>query len=244
MPSTHAHGSSTQSLDGSGAGPTPDTSETEGRPRVGWFRYYFDDDRWEWSPEVQRMHGYEPGRVTPTTELILSHKHRDDYRQIADTLEVIRQKRQAFRSRHRIIDVHGKVHHVAVLGDELHDDGRVIGTYGFYVDLTPEEQARQRQVTEDVAQVLANRTVIDEAKGMLMLVYNIDAEAAFELLKWRSQEANVKLRQLAEQIVADFTRVAHNGEMPARAVYDNLFLTTHQRIKRSPRRASAGQRKQ
>ena len=25
--------------------------------RVGWFRFYFADERWEWSPQVQRMHG-------------------------------------------------------------------------------------------------------------------------------------------------------------------------------------------
>jgi hypothetical protein len=57
--------------------------------RVGWFRFYFDDDRWEWSPQVEKMHGYQPGSVTPTTEMVLAHKHPDDYRHIADTLELI-----------------------------------------------------------------------------------------------------------------------------------------------------------
>ena len=59
--------------------------------RVGWFRFYFDDDRWEWSPQVEKMHGYLPGTVNPTTEMVLAHKHPDDYRQIADTLDLIRQ---------------------------------------------------------------------------------------------------------------------------------------------------------
>ena len=54
---------------------------------MGWFRFYFDDDRWEWSPQVEKMHGYLPGSVTPTTEMVLAHKHPDDYRQIAHTLE-------------------------------------------------------------------------------------------------------------------------------------------------------------
>ena len=58
--------------------------------RIGWFRFYFDDDRWEWSPQVEKMHGYLPGTVTPTTEMVLAHKHPDDYRQIADTLDLIR----------------------------------------------------------------------------------------------------------------------------------------------------------
>jgi hypothetical protein len=33
--------------------------------RAGWFNFYFADERWEWSPEVARIHGYEPGTVTP-----------------------------------------------------------------------------------------------------------------------------------------------------------------------------------
>ena len=106
--------------------------------RIGWFRFYFDDDRWEWSPQVEKMHGYGPGSVTPTTEMVLTHKHPDDYRQITDTLDLIRQTRQAFSSRHRIIDVAGRVHHVVVVGDLLREiDGTVIGTHGYYVDVTP-----------------------------------------------------------------------------------------------------------
>ena len=73
--------------------------------RVGWFRLYFDDERWEWSPEVQRMHGYEPGTVKPTTRLVLSHKHPEDYEQVAATLDEIRRTHEPFSTRHRIIDV-------------------------------------------------------------------------------------------------------------------------------------------
>jgi PAS domain S-box-containing protein len=218
----------------------PDTSETDGEveqalaaggpQRVGWFRFYFDDDRWQWSPQVERMHGYAPGAVTPTTETVLAHKHPDDYRQVADTLELIRQTRQAFSSRHRIIDVDGRVHHVVVVGDQLHDDeDNVIGTHGFYIDVTPAEKARQDQITAAVTRIAERRASIEQAKGMLMVIYEIDEGAAFELLKWRSQETQVKLRNLAEQITGDFTGLRHNGTMPPRSTYDNLLLTAHQR---------------
>ena len=167
--------------------------------RAGWFRFYFDDDRWEWSPQVEKMHGYLPGSVTPTTEMVLAHKHPEDCRHIAHTLELIRQTRQAFSSRHRIIDVEGRVHHVVVVGDLLRDDNEtVIGTHGFYIDVTPSERARQDQVTAAVTRITERRSGIEQTKGMLMLVYGIDEATAFELLKWRSQEANVKLRTLAE----------------------------------------------
>ena len=199
--------------------------------RVGWFRFFFDDERWEWSPQVAKMHGYSPGTVVPTTELVLSHKHPDDYRQIADTLALIRQTRQAFSSRHRIRDTRGAVHHVVVVGDQMRDgDGDVIGTHGFYIDITPAEQARQDHLSAEVAKVTKSRAAIEQAKGMLMTIYGIDAQAAFDLLKWRSQETNVKLRPLAEQIATDFIGAAHDEALPPRAVYDNLLLTAHHRI--------------
>ncbi len=202
-----------------------------GPERVGWFRYYFDDEKWEWSPQVAKMHGYPPDTITPTTEIVLSHKHPDDYRQIADTLALIRQTRQAFSSRHRIRDVKGAVHHVVVVGDQLRNgEGSVIGTHGFYIDVTPAEQARQDHLTAEVEKITKTRAAIEQAKGMLMAIYGIDAASAFELLKWRSQDSNVKLRPLAEQIVADFSAVAHDEALPERSVYDNLLLTAQDRI--------------
>jgi PAS domain S-box-containing protein len=199
--------------------------------RVGWFRFYFADERWEWSPQVQRMHGYQPGTVRPTTELVLSHKHPDDHAKVAATLAEIRRTSQAFSTRHRIIDAQGRVHHVVVVGDRLHDDdGAVIGTHGFYVDVTPlMDQQRQEQVTEAVAEIAESRGVIEQTKGMLMLVYRISADAAFELLKWRSQETNVKLRALAEQIAEDFLALEHSGT--PRSEYDRLLLTAHLRVR-------------
>lgn len=200
--------------------------------RVGSFRFYFGDQRWEWSPQVERMHGYEPGSVTPTTELVLSHKHPDDYGQVAATIDEIRRTAQAFSTRHRIVDVAGNIHHVVVVGDRIYDDvGAVIGTHGFYVDVTPSvEQVRDDMVNEAVAEIAESRGAIEQAKGMLMLIYRITAESAFELLKWRSQETNVKLRALAEQIAADFVGLTYDETLPPRETFDSLLLTAHLRL--------------
>ena len=199
--------------------------------RVGWFRFFFDDDRWEWSPEVQKMHGYEPGSVTPTTELVLSHKHPEDYRHVADTIELIRETRQAFSTRHRIVDMHGRVHFVAVVGDQMRDDDNtIVGTHGFYIDITPIEQARHEQMVATVAKITEDRAVIEQAKGMLMVIYGVDEAIASELLMWRSEETEVEPRLLAEQLVADFRTAAYNETPPQRARYDNLLLTAHLRI--------------
>ncbi|MCV7065757.1 ANTAR domain-containing protein [Mycolicibacterium farcinogenes] len=199
--------------------------------RVGWFRFYFTDERWEWSPQVERMHGYEPGTAHPTTELVLSHKHPEDYGQVAATLEEIKRTSGAFSTRHRIIDTAGEVHHVVVVEDQLFDDtGTVIGTHGFYVDVSPSiAQVHEQTVTEAVAEIAEARGVIEQAKGMLMLIYRIKADAAFELLKWRSQETNTKLRLLAEQVAKDFLELDYTEILPNRVVFDRLLLTAHLR---------------
>jgi hypothetical protein len=201
--------------------------------RVGWFRFYFADERWEWSPQVERMHGYEPGTVNPTTDLVLSHKHPDDYGQVASMIEEIRRTSGAFSTRHRILDTHGDVHHVVVVGDQLFDaTGAVIGTHGFYVDVSPSiHEAHHEMVSEAVAEIAEARGGIEQAKGMLMLLYRISADSAFELLKWRSQETNTKLRTLAEQIVKDFLDLQYDEVLPPRIDYDRLLLPAHLRAR-------------
>lgn len=62
------------------------------------------------------------------------------------------------------------------------------------------EQVYEDLVTARLAEISENRAGIEQTKGMLMLIYGIDDNAAFNLLKWLSQEANIKLRLLAEQI--------------------------------------------
>lgn len=120
--------------------------------RVGWFRFHFGDERWEWSDQVHRLHGYEPGTVVPTTQLVLSHKHPDDYVQIAATLDEIRRTHRTFSTRHRIIDTKQAMHDVIVIGDRLYDDdGDVIGTHGFYVDVTDDGRSREDLVNAAVS---------------------------------------------------------------------------------------------
>jgi PAS domain S-box-containing protein len=174
--------------------------------RVGRFEYRYDTDTWTWSDTVARIHGYQPAEVVPTTELVLSHKHPDDLDQVRALLA---QTSAPFSSRHRIITTTGDVRKVVVVGDAITDrDGRVVATRGFYIDITDSFSTDlQQSVSEEVEMIVAHREVIDVAKGMLMAIYRVDADAAFGVLKWRSQELNVKLFTIAEKIVADLPAV-------------------------------------
>ena len=61
-----------------------------------------------------------------------------------------------------------------------------------------EASDKVRQLQE----ALESRVVIEQAKGILMATERIDADAAFERLKTRSQRTNRKLRLVAEEVVA------------------------------------------
>ncbi|KAA9152769.1 ANTAR domain-containing protein [Amycolatopsis acidicola] len=218
-------------LDPSAAGPPPALHRVvAGRPHtIGSFRFHFADQRWEWSDEVALLHGYAPGSVHPTTELLLSHKHPDDRVAVAENLAAAVRDGTAFCSRHRIIDTTGTEHHVLVVADRLFDDtGATVGTAGHYIDLGPDLAEQRRQIfSEALPDVVDARAVIEQAKGALMLVYGITAEHAFAVLKWRSQETNSKLRDLAAKLTAALTALG-GGPLQQRTQFDHLLLTIHE----------------
>lgn len=59
-----------------------------------------------------------------------------------------------------------------------------------------------RRVAEQLRDALDSRIVIEQAKGVVMATEGIGADAAFDLLRVRSQRENRKLRAVAEEVVA------------------------------------------
>ena len=164
---------------------------------------------------------------------MLSHKHPDDYPHIAATLDDIGRTHKPFSTRHRIITVQGDVRDIVVIGERFHDNtGEIVGTQGFYLDVTPSADQRQESITEALAEIADHRAAIEQAKGVLMYIYGIGPDAAFDILKWRSQDANIKVRALAEQLVADVLTLKHDEGSPlSRPTFDQLLLTAHERVK-------------
>lgn len=206
-----------------------DGRRTKEWPCVGSFSFLARENRWEWSDEVARMHGYQPGTVEPTTELVLSHKHPDDKPTVAELIEQVRRHGAPFSSRHRIIDTHGEVHVVVVVADRMYGPGgEVTGTSGFYVDVTDEFDADlQHSVDQVVATLDESRAVINQAIGIMMLTHGVSAKRAFDVLTWRSKQTNVKVRTIAARFVAaaaasDLLSVADRNHI------DHLLLTAHE----------------
>ncbi len=70
------------------------------------------------------------------------------------------------------------------------------------------DAARKRS---GLARSIATRHLIGQAQGILMERHKITSDRAFALLVRASQDRNVKLRDIAEQLV-------HSGSLPQQAV--------------------------
>lgn len=64
---------------------------------------------------------------------------------------------------------------------------------------------RALQLGEQLQEALESRALIEQAKGLLMGVEHITAEEAFERLRQISQRRNLKLREVAAQLLDDAT---------------------------------------
>jgi anti-anti-sigma factor len=171
---------------------------------MGSYCYAAGDDTWQWSEGVYAIHGFHRGEVVPTTALLLRHAHSADRRQAAKSITGCLRDGELFSVRYRIVDAAGQLRWALIAGEGTFDAcGAVTGIRGYLIDVTkPRARAKSQEVTSVLRKAIASRARIEQAKGALMLVYGLDAEDAFALLSWQSQRSNVKLRDLAERLVA------------------------------------------
>jgi AmiR/NasT family two-component response regulator len=79
----------------------------------------------------------------------------------------------------------------------------------------PLDPLEQQRITDAVRDIADRRALIEQAKGALMFVYGIDADAAFGILRKQSQDHNVKLRLIAEQMSKDLRELPVSRAQPA-----------------------------
>jgi GAF domain-containing protein len=104
------------------------------------------------------------------------------------------------------------------LAIQLHDEERVLGVLNLYSttsDLSHHETIRVAELfavhagialmtaqhREQMSDALASRKVIGQAIGLVMERYQIDDQRAFEFLVRISQSSNVKIRDVAQEMV-------------------------------------------
>lgn len=122
-----------------------------------------------------------------------------------------------------------------MVADRILDDaGAVLGTAGYYIDLTAtfdeaRQENRQEGFDEALQDLFEHRAAIEQAKGVLMAVYRLSPEQAFRVLQWRSQVTNTKLRTLAKQLVGEVSTLPPLATQ-IQGEFDHLLLTIHERI--------------
>lgn len=101
-------------------------------------------------------------------------------------------------------------------------DGEVFGNV--VEDLSPPGDVRDLQA--EVAQLrdaLVSRATIDQAKGMLMSRYAVDATTAFQILKRWSSVSNIQVREVAETVLEAGVRGLPAPDLPARGLEDGVL---------------------
>jgi len=186
-----------------------------GQP-MGWFTYVVATDEWTWSERLYATHGFEPGEVVPTTELLLAHKHPQDRAHTSGVLDEVVAAGQPFCCRHRIVDAQHNVRVVVCIGvGEVGSDGRVEVVRGYFVDITDASaRAGGEEITAAVDASAATRAAIEQAKGALMLAEGLTADDAFAVLVAHSAQTNIKLRDIAQSITDDLSVPYCDGETP------------------------------
>ena len=168
---------------------------------VGQFVWDVPTDTWWWSDALYRLLGYEPDAVTPSLQRFLQHKAPEDLAQVDGVFSRCLAEGGPFSCYHHVVDAHGVRKTVVAVGQGDRDaaDSQTVAITGFLVDVT----GSSRQETYTALQTtLVSRAAIEQVKGVVMLVYGLNADAAFQMLVGHSQIANKKLSAIAEAMVS------------------------------------------
>lgn len=165
---------------------------------LGSFRFTPATGAWTWSRDLYLLHGFAPGDIVPSLELVLAHLHPDDRPEAEPVLRRGLATEVPFASWHRVVAADGAVRQVVMVGR-----GSLGEVTGYVVDLgDPVREAVNREVREALRAMAGTRPLIEQAKGALMLAYGLAADEAFAVLRRYSQRTNVKVRELAQELTA------------------------------------------
>lgn len=190
---------------------------------VGLYTYVPKTDQWSWSDNMFRIHGFDPGVVVPTTELVMRHIHPEDREAAWESREKVVADQEPFSFLHRIVTA-GNRERVVLAAGHLQDDGHDLPVVvGHLVDLTDVRADAVAEALEPaVADFVEHRAVIEQAKGVLVQLYSIDPGTAFALMRAFSMDANTKLRDVARVLVAAAARNDTPTKGRAPSAHDTL----------------------
>jgi len=192
-----------------GAGPSRDVHPS---PELtsGWFEVDTRTGRCWWSDGMFTVHALTRGEVVPTLALLLAHQRSDERAQVAALIERVATGHGPAACVSRLVGFDGRTRAVALsleaVGETLDGCRPVRGTV-VLLDAVVNELARRRADVQ-LEQALASRSAIDQAKGVLTLARGLVAEEAFDVLREASQQRNVRVRTVADDVLEAARAVA------------------------------------
>lgn len=168
---------------------------------TGAYRYDASDDRWTLADTTRDILGLgqdAPVDVSTLLGLLVHDEREQAARCVFDAIE----GRVPFSTFQHVARPDG-LREVLVVGETTYDADRLAAVHGHVVDIGAlgSDVANDR-IDRAVAEVVANRATIEQAKGVLSLTYGIDGDGAIALLRWWSNHRNVKVTVLADRLVS------------------------------------------
>jgi hypothetical protein len=181
---------------------------------TGRFSYDVRSDAWHWDTEIYRIHGLPP-ETEPTTAHVLGSAAPGEAARVKKLLEAMIETTESFSVAYRLRAGDGRERNVLLVGERALCDSpdKVSIIEGFFVDLTRDVAQVVGEATHAAVEASAeHRAVIEQAKGALMLAYGFDEDAAFAMLSWWSRNRNVKVRDLANELMRASEEGAASGQ--------------------------------
>lgn len=133
----------------------------------GHWHVDFRDQSVFWSPEVFRMHGYDPEERQPTLAEALSMFHLDDQERVSSMVSDAIERREPFSFVARILRQDGDIRRVRAVGRVKHnEDSQPAWLFGVLQDITEEwlEQSHRRRLGRVIEQT-AEIILMTDAQG-------------------------------------------------------------------------------
>ena len=177
---------------------------TAGSP-AGRYRFDSTTGSWWWSPDMRRLLGLDAA-TEPSTEALLDTQHPHDVVRVRDAFTAACADGRTFALQTRVLHPTRGERSIVLLGEPVHDGtGAVRGVEGLCADVTGTRPAdpvagHAEALQTEVGQLrtaMASRAVIEQAKGILMLLTHCGDQAAFDLLSHMSSHTHRKVRDVA-----------------------------------------------
>jgi hypothetical protein len=206
--------------------------------RVGRFVGRPQDDRWLWDQKLLAILRYPGPAGLVTLQTLLEHVVADERELAADAFMAAVEHGQPVDVSCRLHAADGTLRSVLITAEVMEDEPSELSKAtssdleelsggsgpwlaGLLIDLTELRLSATRAATEHaVTEALRHRAVIEQAKGIVMVVYRVDADTAFHLLRRHSQNSNTKLHELAARLVAQLSDLTFD---PVPAHIDTLL---------------------